>query len=262
MTRKKKFVGPLYIEDDDLSVAWARTVAHISEHTGTEISPLIISITGFDDTGAVKETSEIRMLLDDLLVSESQLSVEQVAFTIFPQRYWVMAQGDRHKLFELYKKAYPRLKKCDPRNKHGLYFERLTMFGDSPNGGNQLETILLRLRKGFQRMQMQATTYDPKRDQTGTAIQGFPCLQHITFAPTSEGLVLNAFYATQQLFLKAYGNYLGLAQLGAFMAKEMNLKMARLNVFVGIEKLEKVAKSDPRIVDIINLVNENSDGEP
>jgi hypothetical protein len=39
-------------------------------------------------------------------------------------------------------------------------------------------------------------------------------MQHMSFEPTQEGLVVNAFYATQQLFIKAYGNYLGIAQLG------------------------------------------------
>ena len=62
----------------------------------------------------------------------------------------------------------------------------------------------------------------------------------------------NAFYATQQLFEKAYGNYLGLAQLGSFMAQQMGEKPARLNVFVGVAKLEGIAKTDERLVAIIN----------
>jgi hypothetical protein len=69
-------------------------------------------------------------------------------------------------------------------------------------------------------------------------------LQQVSFEPTTAGLVINAFYATQQIFDKAYGNYLGLAQLGAFMAHEMNMPLARLNVMVGIAKLERITKSD------------------
>ena len=62
--------------------------------------------------------------------------------------------------------------------------------------------------------------------------------------PSSDGLVVNAFYATQQLFDKAYGNYLGLAQLGAFMAHELKTPLARLNVMVGVAKLERISKTD------------------
>jgi len=266
MTGKKAHVGPLYIEDEDSSLAWGRVVRHVHDHTGCEISPLIVSITGFGEDGDVIETAELRAATDALLEAEGQQSVEQVAFTIFPQRYWVMAQGDRAKLFSFYEKAFPRFKKMEPRkNANGLYFERLTMFDpEAPNKGNQLETIIDRYNKHdgkMQRMQLQATTYDPRRDQTGTAIQGFPCLQHVTFVPTSGSLTANAFYATQQLFVRAYGNYLGLARLGIFMAHEMGLKMTRLNIFIGIEKLDGIAKTGEGISNIIKLVNERRDKE-
>ena len=53
---------------------------------------------------------------------------------------------------------------------------------------------------------------------------------------------MNAFYATQQLFDKAYGNYLGLARLAGFMAREMGLDMTHLTCFVGVAKLERIGK--------------------
>ena len=69
--------------------------------------------------------------------------------------------------------------------------------------------------------------------------------------PTSDGLVVNAFYATQYVFDKAYGNYLGLAQLAAFMAREMAMRLARLNVTVGVAKLDGISKSDASLKPII-----------
>jgi hypothetical protein len=47
---------------------------------------------------------------------------------------------------------------------------------------------------------LQATTFDPEFDHTASAQLGFPCLQQVSFEPTAAGLVVNAFYATQQLF--------------------------------------------------------------
>lgn len=260
MTSKGEFVGPLYIEDANLSFAWGQVVAHIFDHKGREVSPLIVSITGFDENGTVHEDEGIRKALDDLLAKKGQQSVEKVAFTIFPERYWIMAQGDRTKLFSSYMRAFPRFQKMEPRkNAHGLYFERLINFPGAPNEGNQLETILSKYngRGGkIQRMQLQASTFDPARDHSESAIHGFPCLQHVTFAPSSEGLVVNAFYATQQLFVRAYGNFLGLSRLGAFMANEMGLEMARLNVMVGIEKLEGVAKTCDEVGRIVEMINQ------
>jgi hypothetical protein len=92
-------------------------------------------------------------------------------------------------------------------NGKGLYFERLTMFGKGPCGGNQLEHVIETCteRDGVRDTMLQAAVFDPGRDHTKSAQLGFPCLQHVSFVPTREGLVTNAFYATQQLFDKAYG---------------------------------------------------------
>ena len=49
-----------------------------------------------------------------------------------------------------------------------------------------------------------AFAIDPTRDHVREAQLGFPCLQHVSFVPGDGLLTLNAFYATQQLFDKAY----------------------------------------------------------
>jgi hypothetical protein len=138
-------------------------------------------------------------------------------------------------------------------NGRGLYFERMVMYGRGPCDGNQLEWILSQYgsRSGVRRSMLQATTFDPGRDHVASAQLGFPCLQQVSFEPTATGLVVNAFYATQQIFDKAYGNYLGLAQLGAFMAHEMDMPLARLNVMVGVAKLERITKSDPDFAPLV-----------
>lgn len=141
--------------------------------------------------------------------------------------------------------AFPFYRAQNPKaNGKGLYFERLMMYGRGPCDGNQLEGILTQheSRPGVRRSMWQATTFDPARDHNATAQLGFPCLQHVSLVPTKAGLVANAFYATEQLFDKAYGNYLGLAQLAAFMAHEMGVPLARLNVTIGVAKLERISQ--------------------
>ena len=102
----------------------------------------------------------------------------------------------------------------------------------------------------------QATAFDPGRDHIASAQLGFPCLQQVSFEPTAAGLVTNAFYATQQIFDKAYGNYLGLAQLGAFMASEMGIPLARLNVMVGVAKLERINKRDADLIPLVAVARD------
>lgn len=247
MSKLSSSVGPLLVDEIDISRAWAKAVLHVVDHAGPEISPLVLSVTGFGQGGEIPQTPAIRGALDVLLLKKNLRSVEDVAFTIFPQRLWEIAQSDRSALFRYYKDAFPRYQAMNPRdNRRGLYFERMTNYGRGPCGGNQLEWILSQFdgREGVRRSMFQASVFDPGKDHVADAQLQFPCLQHVTFEPTKQGLVINAFYATQQLFIKAYGNYLGIAQLGAFMADQMKTDLLRMNVVVGVAKLERISKSD------------------
>jgi hypothetical protein len=238
---------PTLIDRPNLSAAWAEAFVHIIEHPGKELAPLVLSVTGFDGDSAPAEDAEVRQTLDALLQAKDKSNIEDVAYTIFPQRLWKIAAGDRKRLFELYAMAFPRYRAMNRQlNGRGLYFERLMSFGGGPYNGNQLEWILSQYdaRSDVRRSMLQAAIFDPARDHVANAQLGFPCLQHVSFEPTSSGLVVNAFYATQQLFVKAYGNYLGLARLGAFMANQMHLPLVRLNVMIGVAKLERITKSD------------------
>ena len=252
---KSQVAAPPYpIDETNLSRAWAHLLLQVLDNAGTEVAPLILSVSGFSQDGAAVEDPAVRQALDQLLKRKDRYAVESVAFTIFPQRYWVMCRGDRNRLFELYRKTFPRLQAMNRKaNSRGLYFERMMMYGRGPCDGNQLEWILSQFhsRKNVRRSMLQATTFDPERDHVASAQLGFPCLQQVSFEPTSSGLVTNAFYATQQIFDKAYGNYLGLAQLGAFMAREMGMPLVRLNVMVGVAKLERINKSDPDLRPLI-----------
>lgn len=143
MTKLSNSIGPLLVNESDISRAWAKAVLHVIDHAGPRISPLILSVTGFDERGAVPETPAIREALDMLLSAKRMRSVSDVAFTIFPQRLWQVAQGDRAALFRYYKDAFPRYQMMNPRdNRRGLYFERMIGYGRGPCDGNQLEWIL------------------------------------------------------------------------------------------------------------------------
>lgn len=256
MSKSKLYAAPepTMISDSDLSRAWSRLLLGVLDGPGTEVSPLVLSLTGFGAGGAASEDQGVRQALDQLLCRKGRLKVEDVAFTIFPQRLWEMSRRDRSRLFALYRATFPRWQAMNKKaNGRGLYFERMVMYGRGPCDGNQLEWILSQYnaRTGVRRSMLQATTFDPGRDHVASAQLGFPCLQQVSFEPTSAGLVVNAFYATQQIFDKAYGNYLGLAQLGAFMAREMDMPLVRLNVMVGVAKLERITKSDPDFAPLV-----------
>jgi hypothetical protein len=243
---------PTIIADTNLSRAWARLFLQIFDSRRTELSPLTLSLSGFDADGGIAETAGVRESLDRTLKLKHKISIETVAFTIFPERLWKIARGDRSRLFSLYAGAFPRYVAMDrAANGRGLYFERMTNFSKAvPCDGNQLEFILSSYneRAGVRDTMLQVSIFDPTRDHIKMARVRFPCLQHLSFIPTREGLAVNAFYATQYVFDKAYGNYLGLARLGAFMAHELNMPLARLNVTVGVANLDGVKKKSEALL--------------
>lgn len=253
-------------EATSLSVAWSRAFLEMSTPPEHELAPFLISISMGAD-GLPGEDHDLRHSLDACLEDSGFQTVDKVAKSIFPHPLWIRAKGDRHKLYANYKEALPDYVAMEPtKNAYGLYFARLVGYGihhktgeeeeHLKNGrlkenGNQLEFIISALKPKAQRMALQASIYDPVRDQT-EARRPFPCLQHLTFVPdfARNTLSLNAFYALQLLFVKAYGNWLGLCRLGEFVASqaEPKLRFERLNCFAGIQKM--TAESRPKSGDL------------
>jgi hypothetical protein len=204
-----------------------------------EIVPLQVTISSFPNGSSV-EVPAIRRALDDELKAKKLFPSGTVASTIFPYSMW-NPNLPREKLFERYRAALPGIKKCK-QNINGVYFERFIAHG--PERFNQLDFILnSRLgderRKGNKRRSvLQLAVMEPERDLTNQPLRGFPCLQQVSFAPHGhDELAVNGFYATQFIFQKAYGNYLGLFNLGRFVAHELGLRLTQVTCFTGIAQL-------------------------
>ena len=218
------------IEEDNLSIAWAKAFLEVFERN--EIAPMVVAINGLDGKSDI-EVGSIRAALDDALKANGQHASGTVASTIFPTSLWVPG-GDRHHLYKRFERVYPRLK-GHAGNRYGTYFQRLIAHGcqrDFAEGVNQLEEILQK-REGSVRRKtgFHAAVFDPRKDHAHQTRRGFPCLQHVSFDPSdSEGLAVTGSYVTQHLFEKGYGNYLGLYNLGRFMAGEMGLPLTRLTI--------------------------------
>jgi hypothetical protein len=260
-------------EESDLAAAWAKAYLLMRTIRSREVSPFAVSVhspSGIEAPNSL-EHPMVRAL-DACLKNDGEdyQSVEMVAFTLFPERTWQLSGGDRA---EFYREAMRNLRTFatwEPtKNRGGMYHGRLFGFGVDHKtsrtlgykaakameeaGGNQVEHIIRQLTKSVERgrtvarMQLQAATFDPMRDLTTSGQPSFPCLQHIAFNTDIENgnLELSAFYATQQLYVKAYGNWLGLCRLGTFIAGQSGLKLTRFTCFAGVQKMDKSAKAGP-----------------
>lgn len=236
------------IQGINLSHAWAKAFIKCYEISGGVLSPAIVHfpVVGPGDTA---ETSEIRTLVDSQLANPkkfipNQSVVETVAGTIFPQSIWLLSKGDRQLFYKKYVDMLPYIQR-KPSNRRGVYFQRMIAYppaNEKKEPINQLEHIIATWKSGNHRHSaLQAGIFDPRTDHSDAPIWGFPCLQQVAFHANGsngkDGLTLVAFYATQTLEEKAYGNYLGLYRLGKFMAKEMGMQLKEVVCIASALKL-------------------------
>jgi hypothetical protein len=227
------------ISHKNLSVAWSLAFLKLMEHGCGEITPLVVSITGFEN-GEAQEDESIRELLDAELKKRKKATCDTIANTIFPLSMW-NPKAPNSALYERYKKAWPRIRHCGA-NHRGVYFHRFIAFEKAERPINQLQHVIDTWRIGNHRHSaLQASVFDPRRDHTNSRQLGFPCLHQVSFTPLGtngqDGLTVTGFYGTQHIFEKAYGNYLGLCRLGRFMAKGMGLTLTKVNCIASLAKL-------------------------
>jgi thymidylate synthase len=245
------------IKGTTISSVWAKMFNIVMTNPGKELSPVLIVLHDVNPGDSEKEDN-VSEKLNEIYIKRGLNKINTVANTIFPLSLYRLARFNRENFFSNYLALVPRMKALDNRNKNGLYFERLVDFDGSGNI-NQLEFIIKEFtgRTGVRRSLLQASIFDPRRDHTRQAQVSFPCLQHVSFTYQGSKFYVNGFYATQQLFDKAYGNLLGLVRLGNFMSREMNLSLGGVNCYVGIEKLERITKSDPDLTSLLEITTEH-----
>ncbi len=226
-----------HIVADTVSGAWLEAVRAALGARHGELQGLVVEIAPNED-GLILEAGHIRDATDRTLSARRVSSVETVAGTIFPASLW-NPNRPRQELYDRYLRIWPRVRRY-PANRRGTYFQRLIAFQPRSvvEPKNQLEFMIEAYQRGIHRRSMlQATIFDPTQDHVAARQCGFPCLQHVAF-PQEEGrLGVHATYVVQDLVRKGYGNYLGLARLGQFMATELGLRLGAVRVHVSIARL-------------------------
>ena len=242
-----------YVEGAGISQAWGLAMLNLVRSPGRERIGLTVAVTGADTKGVLAEEASVRETLDRFLVGRRKWPVRTVASTIFPEAQW-NRDLPRKALFDRYLATLPRLRRVK-QNQHGTYFGR--MITNGPKGKeNQLDFALTTYlaRPSVRRSVLQVAVFDPHQDHSAAAMRGFPCLQHLSFVPdrASSTLSVNAFYATQYMVSRAYGNYLGLGRLGRFVAHELGLELVRITCQIGVAELD-VTKGSVR--DLARLID-------
>lgn len=227
------------INSRSISGAWLDALSATATAPGNELQNLIVTVEA-DEHGDVEENPEVRAAVDAALSNQEMASVRTVAGTIFPASMWNPTRPSEE-LFARYKRAFPRIRR-HRKNRRGTYFQRLIAYPSfDPPGFNQLDQVIKTYLNGnHRRSALQGSLIVPSLDLNDARQQGFPCMQQIAFVPNGVRNTLHiiGFYPLQYLFERAYGNYLGLINLGQFMAHYMQLRFAAMSCVSVIAALE------------------------
>jgi Thymidylate synthase len=217
-----------FVEADNLSVAWVKAVDLIRPLPKRSAMHLIVRIA--DPT---QEVSEIRALADQLLTRGRLQPIDTVRNTIFPAA-WAQRFAEPADLGAYYRDQYPTIRRISKKNRAGTYFGRMVAYPDGDTTIDQLSDRVAKLKKqktGSHKSSM----YEMNIWKPGDLPQGmgFPCMAFLSFHLDDNRLYLTAHYRNQFLVERAYGNYLGLAQLQCYVADAVGLTAAELMIVAG-----------------------------
>jgi hypothetical protein len=253
------------VEAPDVSRAWLEACTRLSELPGRRAFHTVVRIAD-----ARREDPHLRSELDRLRAARTGkplYSIDTVVNTLFPTGLAATC-ATHDELTARYRALYPRLRKIK-RNARGTYFGRLVSYPgtpDKPEPVDQLARIIARLdalrtsaKWGAIYEAGTAHALDDELAQQDDGAQpaaggeavvraaaedtqplDFPCLSHCSFQldAATDTVHLAAYYRSHYMFDRAYGNYLALGQLCAWVARHAHLQPGTLTVMAGSARLD------------------------
>lgn len=161
--------------------------------------------------------------------------------TIFPASYARRTDGPAE-LAAYYRERYTKDGlRGFPDNKRGTYFGRVVAYpreGDAT--ADQLTDTVRKLTAELANRSPKSSRYEinvfnERKDRSPTS---FPCLAHISVHLHERKLHMQAIYRNEFLVGRAYGNYLGLGELQAYIAAQAGIGVGELLMTLGHVELD------------------------
>jgi thymidylate synthase len=235
------------IRGKNASEAWAEAFTEVASAKGQRLYHLIVQIEV-----AYQETKALRHVADRVLESlgkPDEPTILTVRNTIFPKTL-VRSVRSAHELPAAFNASREYRQRMHRSNAKGRYFERLIAL--KRNDGkpfNQLAHTIDKLRdkNASARYEIDLISevevseamgiYCSERDATKPPRAAFPCLSHLALQRDGELVHCVAYYRSQDMAERAYGNYWAIGQLQQYIAAEAGLRTGSLTVVSGIVNL-------------------------
>ena len=223
-----------FVQAENVPSAWLKASKMLMTSPDHRLSNLCVAIAE-PTVDNVDVRDELRAFRAQRIAAgrKAPHDVDSVARTIFPNEFYrTTAPDPEEHLYKLAAITLPAVR-CDPKNSRGTYFERLVAYpaaGGDHEAINQLAAVLKWLRRAADAGDQYGNKYElalfhPVRD---TNLQGFPCLSSVSLTLSQGTLSATALYRSQYFIDRAYGNFLGLGSLLAFLSAESGFDSGEL----------------------------------
>jgi len=231
---------------EDIGSGWLAGFSSLQEKPDSALT-LTIANPLMEDVGVRKE---IEQTLVDLHAAGNAnfatvQSMDTVASTIFPVDFY-QAVGSAAHFFEQVALA-EQVRSHSRRKRWGTYVGRLTAYPTPDGPANQLGVAIERLTLPKAWSSVIEIPVDAPGDASlalmrdgehDRLLRSGPCLAHVSVTRTDDKLSMIALYRHQTYYSRAYGNFLGLARLLAFLAYESGLGVGELTIVTGHAEAE------------------------
>lgn len=236
------------IEADTCVDAWLQAVAHLLKCPEWRAYTLVLEIAR--PLALPARDRAVHDIVDEFLRNKNGLPISTVVNTIFPAQLY-----ERHGaagVYDQYPTLYPKIQHHGDARSWGTYAMRMIERTDHKGKTiHPLQDLVTKLGKqaklaGGKRAAYELGTvdlftdipiYEPGHDRA--LIMGGPCLSHVSVKLTPKHAVhLTGFYRSHYYIQRALGNFLGLAHLQHFIAREAGVETGPLVIHSSMAQLD------------------------
>jgi hypothetical protein len=239
-----------YISTTSLSQAWLRAAAMLHATRGGKAVHLMLRIAD-PPLNDPEVDAAAQDLIDKVNAGKPESKhlpdVQTTRNTMFPAS-WASRNPEPADLASYYRERYPRLR-THPGNQSGTYFGRIVAYPRDTkhdDTADQLTKLVDKLRQEVKGGRPKSSRYEINvfSERYDTNPMSFPCMSHLAFHLHDGALHQQAIYRNEYLVTRAYGNYLGLAQLQQYIAAACDLRVGEFIVTVGHVELERSCRAE------------------
>lgn len=225
-----------YIEAPDLSNAWLRALNALVDG-GSPYKDVHVILRITDPTLQVPAIRQAAQSLIDRINGEDDKipDIDTTRNTIFPAAFARRTAG-AVELGAYYRDRYPELMTYN-NNRYGTYFGRMVSYPTLRDGYvDQIADTVQKIRHEVaantnKSSRYEISIYSPAEDRR--RLMSFPCLAHLSVHLHKSRVHMQAVYRNESLVPRAYGNYLGLAELQRYIAEETGTATGELLMTLG-----------------------------